>query len=63
MLINKLKKKKKIPKKRVFGYADEAVVFWNLLEYKVTQVVSEVASYRRTLDLTVREKAHDPDEG
>lgn len=47
----------------MFGYADEAVVFWNLLEYKVTQAVSEVASYRRTLDLTVREKAHDPDEG
>lgn len=32
---------KNFPKKKVFGYVDEAVVFGNF--YKVTQAVSEAA--------------------
>lgn len=46
----------------MFGYVNEAVVFWKLWEYKVTQAVSEAASQWRVLDLVVREKARDRNE-
>lgn len=45
MLINT---KKKIPKKRVFGYVDEAVVFGNFWNTKSHRAVSEAALQGKT---------------